>query len=742
MKTIQNPISVLLLSACFFFLTVNSSGQVPVTSGGTGAPDGSGLNGANNAGGNATGLGCGGGGGSWWGGTGGYGKFGGGGGGAGGYFSLGSINWLGGDGGQGVVVVAYFNGATLVSAQVLVSGTSVTVPVSITSAKVWAIGGGGGAGGATANDGTSGGGGGAGGTAYVTKAVSPGDIITYSIGSGGAGGHGASNGSAGGNTSATIAGTTIYGNGGAGGYYNNATNATGGTYSGGDGGANGGYGYGRTGDVGGGGGGAVGGANGMQNGNSGGNGASAVDVSGLFAACAISSNPVIPAISDFTPKAGLAGTVITVTGNGFTGATAAKVGGVAASSFTVVSDNQVTVTVAAGSVSGAVSITLPTVVVSKSIYLFQTPPVPTISGFSPASAQRGQVVTISGSNFLSTTSVTLGGTAALSFTPISDYSIEAVVGSGTSGNVVVANSSGSASYAGFTWVATTQASAISFSSVQSAQMTISWTNGTAAKRAVFVKAGTGAITDPVINTTYTASTNWSSRGTELGTSGYYCVYNGTGNSVTITNLSPSTQYTVQVFEYNGAVGKEVYFTSTTANNPNSQLTNGVLPLQWTSFTVKPGNNNHLLEWATCNEINTKDFVVQHSINSANWEILGYVNAAGNNASYSFLHNNPSAGNHYYRLVQRDIDDRYSYSRVISLYSGSNSLLRVYPNPSEKGAITIWLQQAATVSMYNLSGSLVYRKVLAAGQHIPDLSGIAAGTYWLRAGDASVKLILQ
>lgn len=742
MKTIQNPVSLLLSAVFLLLLSINSPGQVPVTSGGAGAPAGSGLNGANNAGGNATGLGCGGGGGSWWGGTGGYGKFGGGGGGAGGYFSLGNINWLGGDGGQGVVVVAYFNGAALVSAQVLITGTSVTVPAGITSAKVWAIGAGGGAGGATQDDGTSGGGGGAGGTAYITRAVSAGNTISYSLGRGGSGGHGASNGSAGGNTSATISGTTIYGNGGAGGYYNTNSTAAGGTYSGGDGGTNGGYGYGSTGDDGGGGGGAVGGINGTHNGNDGGTGATTADVSGLFAACAIAGNPVMPAISDFTPKAGLAGTVVTVTGNGFTGATAAKVGGVNASSFTVVSDNQVTVTVAAGSVSGAVSITLPTVVVSKSIYLFQTPPVPTISSFLPASAQRGQVVTISGSNFLSATAVTFGGTAALSFTPISDYSIEAVVGSGTSGNVVVSNSSGSASYAGFTWLATTQASAITFPSVWGGELTINWTNGNASKRAVFVKAGSGAITDPVINTTYTASANWSSKGTQLGASGYYCVYNGTGSSVILTGLSPSVLYTVQVFEYNGTAGKEVYFTTTAANNPNSQLTNGVLPLQWVSFTAKPGNNSNLLEWATCNETGTKDFIVQHSSNSTNWEILGYVTAAGGNASYSFIHNNPPAGNHYYRLVQRDIDDRYSYSKTISLYTGGSSLLRVFPNPAEKGTTSIQLQQASIVSMYNLSGSLVYRKALAAGQHTLDLSGFAAGTYWLRAGDTSVKLILQ
>jgi hypothetical protein len=136
------------------------SSQVPFTSGGAGAPAGN--SGINNIGDNATGLGCGGGGGSWWGGTGGSGKYGGGGAGAGGYSSISPMNWAGGDGGQGVVVIAYYNGASFVSSVVLISGTSVTVGSGITSAKVWAIGGGGGGGGATENDGTAAGSGAAG----------------------------------------------------------------------------------------------------------------------------------------------------------------------------------------------------------------------------------------------------------------------------------------------------------------------------------------------------------------------------------------------------------------------------------------------------------------------------------------------------------------------------------------------------------------------------------------------------
>ncbi|MFN9582627.1 MAG: hypothetical protein ACK566_08180, partial [Bacteroidota bacterium] len=75
---------------------------------------------------------------------------------------------------------------------------------------------------------------------------------------------------------------------------------------------------------------------------------------------------------------------------------------------------------------------------------------------------------------------------------------------------------------------------------------------------------------------YTASSNWASKGTQLGSSGYYCIYDGTASSVSLTNLTANTAYFIQVFEYNSdatpTAATITYLTSTATNNPNNQTT--------------------------------------------------------------------------------------------------------------------------------------------------------------------------
>jgi hypothetical protein len=77
-------------------------------------------------------------------------------------------------------------------------------------------------------------------------------------------------------------------------------------------------------------------------------------------------------------------------------------------------------------------------------------PAPTITSFTPTSANPGTTITITGTNFTGATAVSFGGTAATSFSVTNATTISAVVGTGASGDVKVTTPGGSVSLPGFT----------------------------------------------------------------------------------------------------------------------------------------------------------------------------------------------------------------------------------------------------------------------------------------------------
>lgn len=156
---------------------------------------------------------------------------------------------------------------------------------------------------------------------------------------------------------------------------------------------------------------------------------------------------VVPVINSFFPGEGVTGTVVTFKGSGFTGATGVTFGGVAASSFTVVSDTVLTAVVGPGA-TGAVGISNANVSITRSDFLFYGP---VISSFSPAVASAGDTVRISGNYFTDITSVEFGNVPAASFTVDSLTGITAIVGKGITGDVTVSSPNGTSTQPGFTY---------------------------------------------------------------------------------------------------------------------------------------------------------------------------------------------------------------------------------------------------------------------------------------------------
>jgi hypothetical protein len=224
-----------------------------------------------------------------------------------------------------------------------------------------------------------------------------------------------------------------------------------------------------------------------------------------------------------------------------------------------------------------------------------------------------------------------------------------------------------------------QATAASAGTITATTMQLNWTNGSGNRRLVLMKQGTAVDANPVDNGTYNANSAFGS-GTQLGT-GNYTVFNGTTNTVLVTNLLPNTTYHFAVFEFN-AFGANSQFLLTNPARGNA-TTQAVLPVTFIDFNARNDKNKILLEWSTAQEFNSSHFEIEKSSNGINFMVTGRLNAAGNSNDmrrYVFADDNPYEGTSYYRLKQVDFDSRFMYSRIVSVKYEPKGLIKKIVNP--------------------------------------------------------------
>jgi hypothetical protein len=154
--------------------------------------------------------------------------------------------------------------------------------------------------------------------------------------------------------------------------------------------------------------------------------------------------PPAPTVGVFVPLSGPIGTSVTIAGTGFTGATAVRFNGVAATTYSVGSDIQITATVPTGATTGPISVqTAGGTGTSAVPFTVTAAAAPTVASFLPVSGPVGTSVTITGTGFTGATAVTFNGVAASSYTVGSATSITAQVPAGaTTGPIAVTTPNG------------------------------------------------------------------------------------------------------------------------------------------------------------------------------------------------------------------------------------------------------------------------------------------------------------
>ena len=270
----------------------------------------------------------------------------------------------------------------------------------------------------------------------------------------------------------------------------------------------------------------------------------------------------------------------------------------------------------------------------------------------------------------------------------------------------------------------TQASFFSNQTVTSNTCDLTWTVGNGNKRIVILSTNSNIIapedgTDPEPNSVYCNK-------------GQQVVYNGTGNSVTVSGLSSSTTYYAKVFEVNGSGIATMYNTTESSENSIQFITSeDTLPVELSNFRAELDYQNRIkLMWVTQSEVNLLGYYIyrnnEDDVTTA--ELISPLITASNTTStqlYVFTDTSVNeAGNYHYWLQCIDYQGnekffgpsicRYEFpgtnsGSAIPLQEGIRS---IFPNPFNPCTTINYEMESAgsmELTIYNIKGQKVLGK---------------------------------
>ncbi|MEJ7627472.1 MAG: endonuclease [Ferruginibacter sp.] len=138
----------------------------------------------------------------------------------------------------------------------------------------------------------------------------------------------------------------------------------------------------------------------------------------------------------------------------------------------------------------------------------------------------------------------------------------------------------------------TQATAAAITNITSSAFDINFTPGNGTNSLVVVKANSAVSGNPVSGTPYTANSVFGTGGTI--SAGEFVVFNGTGNTVTVSGLSTGTTYHISVYTFNSS--DNCY--NTTVPATSSATTICIEPtVQVNTITINPFTTSAAINWS-------------------------------------------------------------------------------------------------------------------------------------------------
>lgn len=179
-----------------------------------------------------------------------------------------------------------------------------------------------------------------------------------------------------------------------------------------------------------------------------------------------------------------------------------------------------------------------------------------------------------------------------------------------------------------------------------------------------------------------------------------------------------------------------------------------------AFRVEKIGDDAQIEWTMEEEFLMRDFVVERSLNNADFSAIGVVPAGGNMRShdtYGFWDENIIAHNAliiFYRLVQIGPKGQnyHSQSVGISQLDTKGIIVDYFPHPEKPGVMNIaYLARGEgdlLMQITNSSGQTVFFDELPQGKGflVKEMKGLTRGTYFIKLFDdkyaISEKMVIE
>lgn len=207
--------------------------------------------------------------------------------------------------------------------------------------------------------------------------------------------------------------------------------------------------------------------------------------------------------------------------------------------------------------------------------------------------------------------------------------------------------------------------------------------------------------------------------------------NGTGTSITSKFITIGVKPVTVTITKNGCVR-----TASLNVNSNSCFGQSGTISAFTAVVKNPKNIR--LDWQTTNELIPSQYVVEHSADGINYDLM--VNIPSQNTAqndYTLVDDNPIVGHNFYRIKHLEGNGDISYSdiRESLIFSAQGDVI-MYPNPvSSKLYIETMTdtQFDGTIEVFNSYGRLMTNQTFTKDQirYEVDLSNLPSGIFILR-----------